>query len=88
MRALREPLVVPHLRWATGSARGPGGAVYVVTGSASQTGGGSLNHPAMVKGFNERGSVLVEADPYQLKVDFVTEGGEVKDSFRLTKPAC
>ena len=42
----------------------------------------------MVKGFNERGSVLLEADPHQLKVDFVTEGGEVKDSFRLTKPAC
>ena len=70
------------------SVGGAGGAVYVVTGSASQTGGGSLNHPAMVKGFNERGSVLLEADPHQLKVDFVTEGGEVKDSFRLTKPAC
>ncbi|HZM71402.1 MAG TPA: metallophosphoesterase family protein, partial [Candidatus Cryosericum sp.] len=36
------------------------GAVYVVAGSSGQTGGGSLNHPAMFVSFNTLGSVALD----------------------------
>ena len=62
-----------------------GGAVYVVTGSAGQASGGTLNHPAMYLSLNKLGSVAVDVDAHDLKVTFVGSQGQVRDYFTLRK---
>ena len=62
-----------------------GGAVYLVTGSAGQTSGGKLNHPAMYLSLNKLGSVGVDIDAHELRVTFVGTKGQVRDYFTMRK---
>uniref|UniRef100_A0A7S2TA94 Purple acid phosphatase n=1 Tax=Chloropicon roscoffensis TaxID=1461544 RepID=A0A7S2TA94_9CHLO len=62
------------------------GTVYVVAGSAAKTGGGSLNHPAMDKGINEIGSLLLEFDGEDLTMYLVGSApGQVLDKSVMRK---
>ncbi|MGE3171293.1 MAG: metallophosphoesterase [Planctomycetota bacterium] len=61
------------------------GAVYVTAGSAGQSGGGSLDHPAMFVSLPDAGSLLVDVDGDRLTGTFVTATGAVLDTFALDK---
>ncbi len=61
------------------------GAVYIVTGSAGQTSGGKLNHPAMYVSLNKLGSVAVDVDGPEMRVTYVGTLGQVRDYFTLRK---
>ena len=65
------------------------GAVYIVTGSAGQTSGGSLNHPAMFVSLNQLGSVVLDVNGSQLDVKFLDNNGawQTRDYLTLTKNA-
>ena len=67
---------------------GPGaneGAVYVVAGSAGQTSGGALNHPAMFYSANQLGSLVLDIDGTTLTGGFLRETGVVEDHFTIVK---
>ena len=61
------------------------GTVYVVNGSGSEVRNATLNHPAMVRGLLELGSVVLDVDDTTLTAQFVTSTGEVHDAFRIVK---
>ncbi|MFO1457880.1 MAG: metallophosphoesterase [Verrucomicrobiota bacterium] len=61
------------------------GAVYVVTGSAGQIAGGTLNHPAMFISLDELGSFIVDVHGPRLDARFLTSAGTTNDSFTLVK---
>ncbi|MBB5034020.1 hypothetical protein HNQ65_003611 [Prosthecobacter vanneervenii] len=61
------------------------GAVYSVTGSAGQTSGGSLNHPAHYISLNNLGSLVLDVNGTTLNATFLRETGAVNDSFTLIK---
>ncbi len=61
------------------------GAVYVVAGSSSQTGGGGLNHPVMITSQNVLGSLVLDVDRGQLDARFIGTTGAVLDSFTILK---
>jgi hypothetical protein len=61
------------------------GAVYVVAGSAGQTSGGALNHPAMFISLNRLGSVVIDIDGDRLDAKFLRENGAVEDQFTILK---
>src|SRR5436190_23935940 len=61
------------------------GAVYTVAGSAGQTGGGSLNHPAMCISLDVRGSVVLDIDGSRLDAKFLSSTGVVQDHFTIVK---
>jgi hypothetical protein len=63
------------------------GAVYVVAGSAGQTSGGFLNHPAMFVSLNRLGSVVIDIDGNRLDAKFLRETGAVDDQFTILKGA-
>ena len=67
------------------SFKGPRQAVYAVAGSAGQTGGGSLNHPAMVVSLNNLGSMVLDFNGNRLDAKFVRETGALDDSFSIIK---
>lgn len=52
------------------------GAVYAVPGSAGQTSGGSLNHPAMFLSLNQLGSLVLDINGPRLDATFVQPGGD------------
>lgn len=62
------------------------GAVYVVTGSAGQASGGTLNHNAMFYSVSQLGSCVLETDNNAMTVKFVRENGTIEDYFTITKP--
>lgn len=63
------------------------GAVYVVSGHASQPGSGPLDHPGMVVSRADlRGSILLDADRCRLEMRAIDERGQVFDRFELTRP--
>lgn len=62
------------------------GAVYVVAGSSGQTGGGSLDHPAMFISLNELGSLVLDFDEKVLDSTFVDDVGTKRDWFTIEKP--
>jgi hypothetical protein len=67
---------------------GPGpheGAVYAVAGSAGQTAGGTLNHPAMFISLNNLGSMVLDVNGDRMNVKFLRENGVVADSFTIIK---
>ena len=71
--------------------KGPGGsdgAVYVVAGSAGQTGEAPLDHPAMAVSLAIHGSVVVDIDGCRLDAVFVDEAGVVRDGFGIEKAGC
>jgi len=61
------------------------GAVYVVAGSSSKIGGGSLNHPVMVSSQNVAGSLVLDVDGPSLDLRFLDAAGAVTDSFAILK---
>jgi Icc-related predicted phosphoesterase len=63
-----------------------GGTLYVVAGSASQTGKGRINHKAMRYSTKSKGSALLSImGNSKARIDFVNEGGEVEDVVELHK---
>jgi hypothetical protein len=63
------------------------GAVYTVAGSSGQTGGGTLNHPAMFLSLNRLGSLVLDVNGGRLDAKFLDNTGTVADSFTLLKGA-
>jgi Calcineurin-like phosphoesterase/Purple acid Phosphatase, N-terminal domain len=63
------------------------GAVYTVTGSASQIGSGTLDHPVMYKSVSELGSVVLDVQGERIDVTFVSATGTPSDWFSLTTRA-
>lgn len=61
------------------------GAVYSVVGSSGQTGGGTLNHPAMFISLNEAGSMVLDIDGQTLNAKFINSSGVVRDHFTIAK---
>jgi hypothetical protein len=64
-----------------------GGAVYVVSGSGSEVRNSVLNHPAMVVGLLELGSVLIEIHGSTLSLRMLDDAADVRDRFRIQKGA-
>ena len=65
-----------------------GGAVFVVAGSAGKLEGEDeedLQHPTMVKGFDELGSVSLEINGTQLDFKFILQDGSIADHFTILK---
>ena len=71
---------------------GNNGTVSTLTGSASQTDGGSLNHPAMEKSLNILGSMVIDVVGRQLDARMIGVSGNVLDHFQIVKgpmlPVC
>lgn len=66
------------------------GAVYITTGSAGKTSGGSLNHNAMYASLNELGSCVLEIEDdgnsgQNLNVKFIRDTGAIDDYFTINK---
>src|SRR6185369_3612077 len=61
------------------------GTVYIVAGSSGQTGGGSLNHPAMFISLNNLGSMVLDINGNRLDGKFLRETGAVDDTFAIVK---
>lgn len=61
------------------------GAVYVVNGSGSEVRNATLDHPAMIVGLLELGSVVVDVDGGTLTARMLNSAGVVRDTFRIVK---
>lgn len=61
------------------------GAVYSVAGSAGQTSGGTLNHPAHFISLNQLGSLVLDIDGPTLTGTFVRSTGTTPDTFTIVK---
>jgi len=61
------------------------GAVYTVAGSAGQTSGGSLNHPAHFISLNNLGSLVLDVSGTRLDATFLRETGVSNDTFTIVK---
>lgn len=61
------------------------GTVYVVNGSGSDVRATTLNHPAMIRGLLELGSLVVDVDDNVLTAQFLTSTGAIHDTFRIVK---
>jgi PKD repeat protein len=61
------------------------GTVYTVAGSAGNTSGGPLDHPAMYISWNELGSVVLDVDGGRLDSLFLDSTGQILDYFTLAK---
>jgi hypothetical protein len=61
------------------------GAVYVVNGSGSEVRPATLDHPAMVVGLLELGSVVVDIDGNTLTASMLDDAAQVRDTFRVVK---
>ena len=65
-------------------AGGPG-AVYVVAGSAWESRGGPLDHPAMARSIDFEGSLVVEVEGLRLSAWWIDRTGAVRDRFEIRK---
>ncbi|MFN8589463.1 MAG: metallophosphoesterase [Candidatus Eisenbacteria bacterium] len=63
------------------------GAVYAVNGSAAQTSGGTLDHPAMIASLDVLGSMVLDVLGDRLEARFLDAAGAVRDSFVIRKQA-
>jgi hypothetical protein len=63
------------------------GTVYVVNGVGANAfeGGGTLDHPVMVTGFELEGSTLIDIDGGVLDAYFISRDGDILDRFRIKK---
>ena len=57
----------------------------MVAGSSSKVDSGELNHPAMVIGMQEAGSLLIDVEGNRLTSRFINDQGEVMDEFSIQK---
>jgi hypothetical protein len=68
--------------------RGPApheGALYVVAGSAGQTSGGGLLHPAMFASLNILGTFMLNFQGPRVDASFLDTNGLIRDRFSLVK---
>ena len=63
------------------------GIVHAVAGSSGQTGGGSLDHPAMFVSLDVLGSLVLDIDGDRLDAVFLDAAGAIRDSFTIVKGA-
>jgi hypothetical protein len=63
------------------------GAVYIVAGVAGQTGGGTLNHPAMYLSQATLGSLVLDVNGSRLDATFIDSTGARRDYFSIVKGA-
>jgi len=70
---------------AYAKATNPYRAVYAVAGSSGQTGGGTLNHPAMFISLRELGSMVLDVNGSRLDATFLRDDGAIADSFTIVK---
>ena len=61
------------------------GTIYAVVGSSSKVDNGSLDHPVMAVSLRQMGALVVDVSGTQLKARFVTDKGNVADSFTIIK---
>jgi predicted phosphodiesterase len=61
------------------------GAVFVVDGSGSEVRNANLNHPAMIVGRLELGSLVLDVAGDTLTARFLNSSGTVRDTFRIVK---
>ena len=61
------------------------GAVYAVAGSSGKTSDGPLDHPAMIVGLVELGSMILELDGLRLDARFLDAAGVERDAFTIVK---
>ncbi len=61
------------------------GAVYVVSGSSGQMGGGLLNHPVMYLSLNVLGSLILDVNGLELRATFLDTSGAQRDHFTVMK---
>ncbi|SJM89639.1 purple acid phosphatase family protein [Crenothrix polyspora] len=61
------------------------GTVYAVVGSSGQIGGGTLNHPAMLKSLNKLGSLVLDINGLKLNAKFLNAAGGIDDDFTISK---
>jgi calcineurin-like phosphoesterase family protein/purple acid phosphatase-like protein len=61
------------------------GAVFVVDGSGSEVRNTTLNHPAMIVGLLELGSLVVDVDGDTLTARMLNSSAQVRDTFRIVK---
>jgi PKD repeat protein len=61
------------------------GIVHTVAGNGSQTTGGSLDHPAMLRSLNVLGSVILDVNGNQVDVTMLDSNGVPQDQFRILK---
>jgi len=67
-----------------GSAKG---TVYIVNGVGANAfeGGGALDHPVMVRGFEIEGSMLIDIEGSVLDAYFISRDGDILDRFQIKK---
>jgi hypothetical protein len=63
------------------------GAVFVVDGSGSEVRNATLDHPAMIVGRLELGSLILDVAGDTLTARFLNSAGVVRDTFRIVKGA-
>jgi calcineurin-like phosphoesterase family protein/purple acid phosphatase-like protein len=61
------------------------GTVYIVAGTSGQTGGGSLDHPAMFFSAAQLGSLVLDVDADRLDARFLTSTGTIADHFTMLR---
>ncbi len=72
----------PYLKNLAGNKNG---TVYVVAGSSGKLSSGPMNHPAISTSQSSYGSLILDIDKNQLESKFLTDKGEIKDSFSIRK---
>lgn len=61
------------------------GTIYVTIGSSARVDSGDLNHPAMPVSLHESGSLVFDISGNKLSANFITQAGEIADSFSIVK---
>ena len=61
------------------------GTVYTVAGASGKTTSASLDHPIMEVSEQQLGSVIIDVNNTILDVKYLTEQGEIFDTFRISK---
>jgi hypothetical protein len=61
------------------------GAIYSVVGSSGKSSGGRVDHPVMVRGILDEGSLLLEVEGRRLRAWWIDKDGSVRDHYQITK---
>lgn len=67
--------------------RANAGAVYTVCGVSGQVGGGTFDHPIMVKSLATLGSMILDIAGDRLEARFIDSTGVERDQFTMVKPS-
>lgn len=61
------------------------GTIYITIGSSARVDVGELDHPAMPVSLHKTGSLMFDIAGNKLTANFITEAGQVADSFSIVK---